>query len=101
VSYAFTYDVPIDEDFYKKIQDGLGPEVPKGLITHLVVKLPEGGLRYFDVWEKKDDFVRFADERLHPVIHPLIESAFGFVPPEPVQEEISVLHVWNTAGSFS
>jgi hypothetical protein len=28
MSFAFTYDVPIDESFYRKIQDGLGSGLP-------------------------------------------------------------------------
>jgi hypothetical protein len=101
VPYAFTYDVPIDEVFYEKIKKGLGPELPKGLITHIAIKLPEGGLRYIDVWNSEEDFEHFAEERLHPVIHPLLEEIIGVVPPEPQQEPLSVIHVWGSAGSFN
>ena len=73
MTYAFTQDVPIDEHFYKRVTDGLGPERPKGLITHIAIKRPEGGLRYIDVWESEEDCDRFGEERLHPVVHPLIQ----------------------------
>lgn len=66
MAYAFTQDVPIDAAFYKRITDGLGDDPPKGLIVHLAVERPEGGLRYFDVWETEEDWDRFAEERLHP-----------------------------------
>ena len=66
--YAFTQDVPIDEAAYKRIVDGLGPEPPKGLVSHIAVKRREGGLRYIDVWESEEDWDRFAAERLHPVV---------------------------------
>jgi len=101
VPFAFTYDVPIDEDFYGKIKEGLGPEVPQGLITHIALKLPEGGLRYIDVWDSEEDFEHFAEDRLHPVIHPLLEEILGVVPAEPEQVALSVIHVWGSAGSFN
>jgi hypothetical protein len=100
VSFAFTYTVPVDEAFYRKIQDGLGSDLPTGLITHLAIKLPEGGLRYIDVWESEADFERFAEDRLHPVVHPLLETMLGEVPPEPEHVPLSVIHVWGAGGSF-
>jgi hypothetical protein len=35
MTYAYTYDVPIDAGIYARIKDGLGPERPPGLIAHL------------------------------------------------------------------
>ena len=31
MTFAFTQDVPIDATFYKRIADGLGDDLPKGL----------------------------------------------------------------------
>jgi hypothetical protein len=101
MSFAFTYDVPIDESFYRKIQNGLGSGLPSGLITHLAIKIPEGGLRYIDVWESEADFERFAEKRLHPVVHPLLETMLGDVPPEPEHVPLSVIHVWSAGGTFN
>ena len=93
---AFTQDVPIDAGFYRKIADGLGAERPAGLIVHLAFERPEGGLRYLDVWETQDDFDRFAEERLHPVVHPLLGEIFGEqLPPEPERVPLSLVHVWG------
>jgi hypothetical protein len=95
MTYAFTQDLPIDADFYRRITDGLGTEPPKGLIAHLAIERPEGGLRYLDVWESEEDWVRFADERLHPVVHPLLAEIFGDqLPAEPERTPISVIHTW-------
>ena len=58
MTYAFTQDVPIDAALYSRVLDGLGDEPPKGLIVHLAVERPEGGLRYFDVWESEADWER-------------------------------------------
>ncbi len=101
MSFAFTYDVPIDESFYRKIQAGLGSDLPEGLITHLAIELAEGGLRYIDVWNSESDFERFADERLHPVVHPLLETMLGELPPEPERVPLSVIHVWSAGGTFN
>jgi hypothetical protein len=96
VTYAFTQDVPIEADFYKRITDGLGDTPPQGLIVHIAVERPEGGLRYLDVWESEQDWDRFADERLHPVVRPLLAEIFGNdLPPEPEREPMPVIHVWR------
>jgi hypothetical protein len=94
--YAFTQDVPIDAAFYKRIADGLGDDPPKGLISHIAVERPEGGLRYIDVWESEEDCNRFGEERLHPVVHPLLGEVFGDqLPPEPERTPLVVIHVWQ------
>ncbi len=101
MTYAFTQDVPIDADFYGRIIEGVGEEPPVGLVVHLVIDRPEGGLRYIDVWETKDDWDRFVDERLHPVVHGLLEGIFGAeLPPEPEQMPLPLVHAWTQSGRF-
>jgi hypothetical protein len=96
MTYSFTQDVPIDAAIYKRITDGLGDDPPKGLITHLAIERPEGGLRYLDIWESEDDCNRFAEERLHPVVHGLLGEIFGDdLPPEPERIPISIVHLWR------
>jgi hypothetical protein len=96
MTYAFTQDVPIDAAFYKRITEGVGDEPPKGLIAHLAIDRPEGGLRYIDVWESEQDWDRFADERLHPVVHGLLAEIFGDqLPAEPERTPLPVIHVWH------
>ncbi len=100
MTYAFTQDVPIDAAFYQRVLEGLGDDPPTGLIVHLAVERPEGGLRYFDVWESEEDWDRFAEERLHPVVHPLLSELFGDkFPPEPARSPLPVVHVWSPAGA--
>ena len=100
MTYAFTQDVPIDAAFYERILAGLGPEPPQGLIIHLACERPEGGLRYVDVWETKEDCDRFTDERLHPVIHVLLREIFGDdLPPEPDRTPLQLVHAWGRAVS--
>jgi hypothetical protein len=93
--YAFIQDVPIDVAFYARIKEGLGTDPPKGMLSHLAIERPEGGLRYIDVWESEEDFERFADERLHPVVHALLAEIFGDeLPPEPGRATMAVVDIW-------
>ncbi len=99
MTFAFTQDVPIDAAFYARIQEQLGTSPPEGLVAHLALERPEGGLRYLDVWESEEHWQRFLDERVHPVVHPMLESLLGQVPPEPVQSPVALVHVWTQAQS--
>ncbi len=95
MAYVFTQDVPIDAAFYARIKQGLGAEPPKGLISHLAYELPEGGLRYVDAWETEEDWTRFVDDRLHPVVHSLLREIFGDqLPPEPELHELVPVDLW-------
>lgn len=97
MTFAFTQDVPIDAAFYKRISDGVGDELPKGLITHLAIERPEGGLRYIDIWESEADCNRFIDERVHPVVHDLLSEIFGDnLPAEPERTPITIVHHWHS-----
>jgi len=93
--YAFSQDVPIDAAFYRRIKAELGEEPPKGLIAHLAIERPEGGLRYISLWQSEVDCDRFTEERLHPVVHPLLAEVFGAdLPPEPERTPLSVIDTW-------
>ena len=94
--FGFTQDVPLDAALYQRIVDGLGPEPPHGLVSHVAIERPEGGLRYIDVWESEQDWDLFAEERLHPVVHNLLAEIFpDGLPPEPPMSSLSVVHVWG------
>ena len=94
--FAFTQDVPIDAAFYRRITDGLVETPPHGLLVHLAIERPEGGLRYIDIWESEASFDEFAEGRLHPVVHGLLSELFGEqLPPEPQRTSLSVVHVWQ------
>jgi hypothetical protein len=94
MTYAFTYEVPITPETYARIKDGLGPQRPPGLIAHLAYRT-ETGLRYIEVWQAKDDWEAFADGRLHPVVHPLLQDLLGFIPPEPPQTMLDLVDAWT------
>ena len=99
MTYAFTQDVPINTEIYNRIVDGLGTAPADGLIVHLAIELPEGGLRYIDVWESEADWDRFAEERLHPAVHPVLSALTGGqIPAEPERTPLAVVDVWRGQG---
>jgi hypothetical protein len=71
--YAYTQDVPIGEELYRRVLDELGPEPLEGSLLHLCVRTPEGGLRYIEVWESEELCAKAFDERVHPAV----DRAFG------------------------
>lgn len=88
--HAFIQDVPIGEDLYRRIVAGLGPEPLEGLLMHLCVRQPGGGLRYIDVWESEEACARAFDGRIHAAV----DAAFGGARPErePETHGLDVLH---------
>jgi hypothetical protein len=94
MTYAFTYDVPINPEIYARIMMGIGPQRPPGLIAHLAYRT-DTGLRYVEVWQSEDDWKSFEHDRLHPVIHPLLQDMLGFVPPEPPRTKLDLVDAWT------
>jgi len=88
--YAYIQDVPIGEDLYRRIIDGLGPEPLAGALLHLCVREPGGRLRYIDVWESEQACAQAFDQRIHPAV----DAAFGGNRPatEPEVHRLDVLH---------
>jgi hypothetical protein len=88
--YAFIQDVPIGEDMYRRIIEGLGPEPLAGSLLHLCVREPDGRLRYIDVWESDQACAQAFKERIHPTV----DAAFGGERPssEPEVRRLDVLH---------
>src|SRR5262245_47600599 len=101
MTYAFVWDVAIDETLYGEIRAALGAETPKGLIVHLVLR-QEHGLRYLDVWDSEDDWVRFRDDRLGAAVE-WMETTYAVTPPATQSSErpIDVIHTWVGATSQS
>ncbi len=88
--YAYMQDVPIGEELYRKIIDGLGPEPVAGSLLHLCVRQPDGTLRYIDVWESEQACRQAFDQRIHTAV----DTAFGGHRPttEPTVHRLDVLH---------
>jgi hypothetical protein len=92
--YAFFYDVPGDEHIYRKVKAEIGEEQPKGLLVQVVAKRNEGGLRHFNVWESKEDWERFREERVEPAVGNVLSSiGVTEAPPQPPVEEMDLIDV--------
>jgi hypothetical protein len=94
MTYAFVQDVPIDAEMYGRIAAALGEEPMEGLLLHLCVRNPEGGLRYIDVWETEEQCTRAFEERVHPAV----DAAFGGHRP-PVEPTVTRLDVVEVRGA--
>jgi hypothetical protein len=94
MSYAFSYEVPANEEMYGQVKLGIGDELPKGLVVQVVVQV-DGGLRHIGVWHSKEDWERFHDERVEPSVHRVLKAAgFTEMPPDPPVEELALVDVW-------
>lgn len=93
--YAFTQDVPIGEDLYRRVIDEIGPEPIAGSILHLCVRGADGKLSYIDVWESEEACGKAFEERIHPAVN----AAFGGQRPagEPTVHHLDVLHATGIA----
>ena len=95
MAYAVNYVVPGNEQIYAKVKAEIGDETPDGLVVHFVVK-SEGGLRHFEIWDSKQDWERFRDDRVEPAVGKVL-SAIGFEGPReaPVEQVMDVVDVWT------
>lgn len=94
MTHAFYMDVPITMEIYQRIRAEFGEETPQGLIVHVVFQC-EQGLRYLEVWESKEDWDRFEEERLHPAVDRIFQRAGRERPAEPDRQFINVTDVWS------
>ena len=97
MSYAFFYDVPGDERMYEQVKAQIGEEQPKGLVLHLVVKR-EAGLRHFNVWESRQEWERFQQERVAPAVTEVLATV-GVTEPPPRPEAHEMELVDLTTGT--
>jgi len=88
--YAYIQDVPIGEDMYRRVIEGLGPEPLAGQLLHLCLRQGDGRLRYIEVWESE----QACAQAFHDRIHPTVDAAFGGQRPstEPEVQRLDVLH---------
>ena len=92
--YAYVQDVPIGENLYHKIREGLGAEPLAGLLVHVVLRKEDGTLRYVDVWESRAACDAAFATRIHPVVSAVFREA-KFVPSgEPGRQELPAVDVF-------
>ena len=69
------------QEIYDKVRAQLNLDQPAGGIFHLAGPSPNGGWRVLEVWESKEDALRFREERLGPAF-----DAAGIPRPQVVPE---------------
>jgi hypothetical protein len=92
MAWAYVQDNPeVTLDLYDRVASELGEGNPAGLVVHVAGEGPKGGVRIIDVWESRQAYERFRDERLIPAI----ERVTGSPPdsPQVTMEELNVHHL--------
>jgi hypothetical protein len=93
MAYALLYDVPGNERLYRRVTEEIGDERLEGLVLHLVVK-SDVGLRHIEVWDSKEDWEHFRDQRVRPAVDKVLAAAGmpGTAPP-PVEHTLDLVDV--------
>jgi hypothetical protein len=73
MAYGFVQDVPANEEMYGEIRARLGEQRPDGLVAHVALRR-EQGLRYVDVWDSREQWERFREDRLEPAVDAVLAS---------------------------
>jgi hypothetical protein len=60
---------------------------PSGMIVHTAGAKEGGGFRIFDVWENREDFERFQEDRLGPIVSEVVGQDA-----RPSRQELYELH---------
>lgn len=94
--YAFEQDVPINAAVYARIMDGIGAQLPQGLLAHVAIERGDGHLSHLDLWESKADCDAFTDDRLHPVVGAALATAGIHVAAEPPRREVAIVDAWGS-----
>lgn len=95
-SMTFAYvQTPADSTWetYERIMAEVGEEPIEGLIVHVAEPYGERGVRIVDVWESREDYERFRDERLVPAVARVIGAERLAQSPPPVLDVLDVRSV--------
>lgn len=97
--YAFTLDIPSNEEIYVQIQAKVRAnyldQTPAGMIAHIVYKT-DAGLRHVEVWESKEAWDEFATV-LGPIIGEVLAGRGIESGPPHEQVAIDVIDAWVAA----
>ncbi len=84
---AFSQEMPITKEMYKKTSEAVGKDAPPGLIVHLAFET-DRGMRFIDVWESEAQLDQFREQRLRPIVDKVMaESGRSREDMGPPQEE--------------
>jgi|SRR5450759_4056686 hypothetical protein len=87
--YAYTQDVPIREELYRRIVKEIGPDPFPGGLLHLCVRRDDGSLYYIDVWESE----KLVAAHSESAYTPQLTARFGGQRPgaQPVTQKLDVI----------
>jgi L-alanine-DL-glutamate epimerase-like enolase superfamily enzyme len=74
---------------FDAVQQKLGEEPPEGVLVRTAGPVEGGGFRVFSVWESKEHYERFREERLLPAIREAVGEDAAQAPSD---AEIYELH---------
>lgn len=80
MAVAVIQEFPIEDDDrtttnYDRVQDALGTDPPAGGLVHSAGFDEEAGVfRIFDVWESRAAWDAFLNDRLLPIVQPMMEQ---------------------------
>jgi hypothetical protein len=97
--YAWTQDLPIDAATYFEITDRLGEAKMPGCLVHLAIELPDGKMRYIDVWESEEVCDAAFAAIIHPAVHPVLMARGVVVNGEPPRVPLNVIDVRYADGT--
>ena len=89
--FAWTQDVPIDEAAYRDIVSRLPDGALPGCLAHIAIRLPEGNLRYVDVWESEEACDAAFEQYIHPAVGPVLHERGIQVDGEPPRVLLDVI----------
>ena len=72
-------------DEYSQIAKVLGDSAPAGLIYHAAGVQENGNWQSVTVWETEDDFNRFRDDRLMPLVQEVLGDELAAAGPPPTE----------------
>jgi hypothetical protein len=97
--FAWTQNVPIDASAYRDIAARMGTAPLPGLLVHVAIEQPDGGISYLDVWDSEESCNASMASVVHPAVGPVL-AARGIRPAgEPPRTPIKVIDVRFADGS--
>lgn len=97
--YAWSQDLPIDAAAYFEITDRLGEAKMSGCLVHLAIELPDGKMRYIDVWESEEACDAAFAAVIHPAVHPVLMAREVVTNGEPPRVPLNVIDVRYADGT--
>jgi len=82
---------------YEQVRAEIGDESADGFVVNVVTKT-EGGLRHLNVWESREHWEAFRDQRVQPAVAAVLARIGVPVPDGPIEEHVLDLVAVGHAG---